>query len=251
MSPLTIVYAAMFYLATVVLLVGTARKLIQYAYAPAPLKIPTTPAPTTRTGVAGRLFREIVFFESLFKGSKWSWLFGWLFHFGLLIVLIRHLRYFTEPIWTIAVWVQDIGIYMGWAMVVGLLGLLGRRLFVDRMRYISSPSDYIMLALIIAIGVSGLLTKYVFHSDIVLLKAFVLGLMRFDWQPLPPDPMLLIHLSLVIVLMIIFPISKLLHGPGIFFSPSRNQVDNPREQRHVAPWAMAMERAESSDAGRP
>lgn len=250
MSPLTIIYAAMFYLATAVLVVGTARKLIQYARTPAPLKIPTTPAPTTRMGVVARLFREIVFFESLFKGSKWSWLFGWLFHFGLLIVLIRHLRYFTEPIWPIAVWVQDIGVYMGWVMLLGLLGLLGRRLFVDRIRYISSPSDYLMLALIIAIGVSGLLTKYVFHSDIVLFKTFVLGLLRFDWQPLPRDPMLLIHLSLVMALMIIFPISKLLHGPGILFSPSRNQIDNPREQRHVAPWAMAIESAESVEGGR-
>lgn len=250
MSPLTIIYAAMFYLAAVVLAVGTARKLIQYARTPAPLKIPTTPAPTTRMGVVARLFREIVFFESLFKGSKWSWLFGWLFHFGLLVVLIRHLRYFTEPVWPIAVWVQDIGVYMGWVMLLGLLGLLGRRLFVDRMRYISSPSDYLMLALIIAIGVSGALTKYALHSDIVQFKAFMLGLLRFDWQPLPPDPMLLIHLSLVIALMIIFPISKLLHGPGILFSPSRNQIDNPREQRHIAPWAMAIESAESVDGGR-
>jgi hypothetical protein len=37
--------------------------------------------------------------------------------------------------------------------------------------------------------------------------------------------------------MIIFPYSKLLHMPGLFFSPSRNQVDNPREKRHIAPWA--------------
>jgi hypothetical protein len=85
-----------------------------------------------------------------------------------------------------------------------------------------------------------LLTKYVFHSDIVAFKAFMLGLIRFDWQPIPEDPMLLLHLSLVIVLMLIFPISKLLHGPGILFSPTRNQVDNPREKRHVAPWAATM-----------
>jgi hypothetical protein len=39
--------------------------------------------------------------------------------------------------------------------------------------------------------------------------------------------------------MIIFPFSKLLHAPGVFFSPTRNQVDNPREQRHVVDWAVA------------
>ncbi len=237
MSAITIIYGVLFYLASAVLVIGVARKMVQYSRTPAPLKIPTTPAPTTRWGVAGRLFREIVFFESLFRGSKWSWLFGWLFHFGLLIVLIRHLRYFTEPAWGISVMLGDLGVYMGWVMVFGLLGLLARRFFVDRIRYISDPSDYLMLLLIIAIGVSGLLMKHVLHSDIVQLKEFIYGLMTLDWQPLPPDSILLVHLGLVIVLMLVFPISKLLHGPGIVFSPTRNQVDNPRERRHVAPWA--------------
>ena len=43
---------------------------------------------------------------------------------------------------------------------------------------------------------------------------------------------------LVIALMLVFPISKLLHAPGIFFSPTRNMVDNPRETRHVTAWAV-------------
>jgi nitrate reductase gamma subunit len=58
---------------------------------------------------------------------------------------------------------------------------------------------------------------------------------------LPADPLLLLHLLLVAVLMIIFPYSKLLHAPGLFFSPTRNQVDNPREKRHVAGWARRLE----------
>jgi hypothetical protein len=43
------------------------------------------------------------------------------------------------------------------------------------------------------------------------------------------------------MLMVVFPFSKLLHAPGIFFSPSRNQVDNPREKRHLAGWARKLE----------
>jgi len=42
-------------------------------------------------------------------------------------------------------------------------------------------------------------------------------------------------------LMLVFPVSKLLHAPGVFFSPSRNQVDDPREHRHLAPWAARLE----------
>ncbi len=246
MSALTVVYALLFYLATAVLVVGLARKIIQYARIPAPLKIPTTPAPTTKAGVAARMFREVAFFESLFKGSKWSWLFGWMFHFGLLVVLIRHLRYFTDPVWTVAALLADIGLYMGFVMLAGLIGLLARRSLVDRLRYISAPSDYLMLILLIAIAGSGLLMKYYFHTDIVAFKAFMLGVMYFDWKPLPADFMLLVHLSLVIVLMLIFPFSKLLHAPGVFFSPTRNQVDDPREHRHVAPWAAEMDATRAS-----
>jgi hypothetical protein len=39
----------------------------------------------------------------------------------------------------------------------------------------------------------------------------------------------------------VFPMSKLLHGVAIFFSPTRNQVDDPRERRHLAPWAARLE----------
>ena len=46
-------------------------------------------------------------------------------------------------------------------------------------------------------------------------------------------------LFLVAALMAIFPISKLMHAPGLFFSPALNQVDNPREARHVTAWAAA------------
>lgn len=242
MSALTIFYAALFYVATLVLVVGTGAKIRSYARTPAPLKIPTTPAPTTSGGVGLRMAREVVFFESLFRASKWTWIFGWTFHAALLLVLLRHLRYFQQPVWAPIALIQPFGTYAGFAMVAGLAGLWARRWFVDRVRYISTPSDHLMLALLLAIGLSGLGVRFVAHTDIVALKAFVLGLMRFDWQALPTDPVLLMHLTLVALLMLIFPISKLLHAPGLFFSPTRNQSDNAREQRHVASWTTAPEK---------
>ena len=237
MTLLTILFALLFYVATALLVGGVGYKIYVYSRTPAPLKIPTTPAPVTQSGVALRLAREVVFFQSLFKSSKWTWLFGWLFHFALLLVVLRHLRYFTEPVWAPIVLIQPLGTYAGFAMVAGLAGLWARRFFVDRVRYISTPSDHLMLLLLIAIGLTGLGMRFVAHTDIVAVKAFMLGLLRFDWQPLPADPVLLVHLFLVAALMAIFPISKLLHAPGLFFSPALNQVDNPREARHVTAWA--------------
>ena len=242
MSLLTIIYALLFYVATAVLVLGVARKIRSYAKTPAPLKIPTTPAPTTAAGVRWRMTREVVLFESLFKASKWTWIFGWLFHVTLLLVTLRHLRYFQEPVWLPVALVQPFGMYAGFAMVAALAGLWARRWLVDRVRYISTPSDHLMLVLLLAIGLSGLAMRFVAHTDIVALKAFVLGLMRFDWQPLPSDLLLLVHLALVALLMIIFPISKLLHAPGLFFSPTRNQADNAREVRHISAWAAALDK---------
>ena len=242
MSPLTVLFAALFYVATALLLAGLGRKLVDYARTPAPLKIPTTPAPLSSTGVGLRVAREVLFFESLFRSSKWTWLFGWAFHATLLLVLLRHLRYFQQPVWLPVVWVQPFGTYAGFAMVGALGGLWARRFLVDRVRYISTPSDHLMLALLLAIGFTGLGMRFVAPTDIVAVKTFMLGLVRFDLQPLPADPALLLHLALVALLMIVFPISKLLHAPGLFFSPTRNQADTSREARHVASWAAALDK---------
>lgn len=242
MTSLTVIYTGLFYFAAIVFFGGVAFRIYEYSRTPAPLLIPTTPAPTTNAGVAMRMAREVVLFESLFKSNKWIWLFGWLFHVGLALVLLRHIRYFQEPVWFWVEFLQPFGKYASFMMIAGLAGLWARRFLVDRVRYISTPSDHLMLALLIAIGMSGMSLTFVAHTDIVALKAFALGLLTFDWQPLPVDGALLIHLALVALLMIIFPVSKLLHAPGVFFSPTRNQKDNPREVRHIAPWAAAIER---------
>jgi len=241
---LGIIYAVLAYFATAVLVIGLLYRIRLYARTPAPLKIPTTPAPVTRPGVVMRMAKEVVFFGSLFKANKWTWLFGWVFHAALLLVVLRHLRFFTEPVWFWVMWVQPYGLYAGFAMLAGLAALWVRRFAVERIRYISGASDHLMLLLLIGIAATGLMMKYVSRTDIVSVKAFVLGLIYFDWQPIPADAVLLIHLGMVLALMIIFPFSKLLHAPGVFFSPGRNQVDNPREKRHLAPWAAAL------DAGR-
>ena len=241
MTALTIVYGLLFYLATVVLVAGLAIKIVQYARTPAPFKIPTTPAPLTRGGAALRVTREVVFFESLYRANKWTWLFGAMFHAALALALLRHLRYVLDPVWIWVVALQPFGKYAGFAMVLGLAGLWARRLLVERVRYISQPSDHLMLALLLAIGISGLAMTYVARTDIVAVKAFMLGLIYVDWRPLPADPVLLIHLGLVAVLMIVFPFSKLLHAPGLFFSPTRVQPDDPRERRHLARWAAPLD----------
>ncbi len=253
MSALSIIYVILFYVAMIILVVGITNKLLQYKRVPAPLKIAVTPAPLTRTGVVYRFFTEVVLFNSLFRATKWTWIFGFIFHVSLLLAFFRHLRYVISPdslMWPLVnnLVVQSFGHYAGFAMVFGLLGLLGRRIFVDRVRYISSPSDYLMLILIMGIAISGLMMVYVARTDIVQLKAFIMGLFLFDWQNLPGDIILLAHLTMVLFLAMIVPISKLLHAPGLFMSPTRYQIDNPREKRHLSPWGAEIEAKDGRNA---
>jgi nitrate reductase gamma subunit len=185
--------------------------------------------------------REVVFFESLFKSNLWIWGLGMMFHASLALVIMRHLRYFTEPVWGWVALIQPFGMYAGITMLLGLGGLWGRRLFVERIRYISTPSDHLMLLLLMGIAASGLMMKFVMHTDVIAVKGYFLGLMHLNVQALPADLLLFVHLSLVAALLIVFPFSKLLHAPGVFFSPTRNQTDNPREQRHLSAWAAKLE----------
>jgi nitrate reductase gamma subunit len=238
---MSVIFAILFYLATLVFVVGLLSRINLYARTPAPLKIPTTPAPTTTSGVVFRLTREVVFFESLFKANLWTWAMGWLFHASMALVVLRHLRYFTDPVWGWIAFIQPFGVYAGITMLLGLCGLWVRRLFVERIRYISTPSDHLWLVLLIIIAISGLMMQFVSHTDVVAVKSYFLGLMHFSIGTLPADAPLMLHLFLVFALLALFPLSKLLHAPGVFFSPTRNQTDNPREHRHLSAWGSKME----------
>lgn len=240
MALLTGVYAFLFYSASLVLVCGLAAKVVQYARTPAPLKIPTTPAPTTQGGVVLRMARELVLFESLFRANKWTWAVGWGLHLAMVLIALRHLRYFMSPVPALVQFIQPLGIYAGFLLLLGLAGLWARRMLVDRVRYCSAPSDHLLLGLLALLAVSGLSMTLLAEPDIGAVKLFFLGLYTFQFARLPADPLLLLHLSLAAGLILVFPFSKLLHAPGLFFSPTRNQVDDAREQRHVTPWASRL-----------
>ena len=74
-----ILYAILFWTATIVLILGVANKILIYKRIPAPLKIPTTPAPVTQQGVILRMIQEVFLFKSLFRADKLLWSLGMLF----------------------------------------------------------------------------------------------------------------------------------------------------------------------------
>ena len=67
------------------------------------------------------------------------------------------------------------------------------------------------------------------HTDVIMVKDFASGLVTFNWSNMPTEIHFIIHLLLVFVLLAIFPISKLLHVPGVFFSVGGTPADLMRQ----------------------
>ncbi len=265
------------YLALVVFCLGLIGRVVKWGRSPVPFSIPTVhgqqkslpwikasaiDSPVTTAGVVARLALEVLFFRSLFKNvkaelgegrrltftwEKWLWLAGLLFHWSFLVVIFRHLRFFTEPVPAV---VHSLGSLDGFFQVglqaffitdliilATVLYLLLRRVCIPQMRYISLPADYFPLFVIFGIALSGISMRYFFKVDIAAVKKLAMGLVTF--KPVLPEGIgviFYIHLFLVCVLFAYFPFSKLMHMAGIFMAPTRNLANDSRARRHVNPW---------------
>jgi nitrate reductase gamma subunit len=165
----------------------------------------------------------------------------------LLIVLIRHLRLLLEPVPALVVLTQQIDgflqiglpvLFMSSAgFTLGLLYLALRRLADPGVRYLSLAADYFPLFLLLGIAVTGILMRHYVKTDVVAIKALMVGLATFHPEaPAAPSPLFLMHLTMVSALLAYFPASKLMHMPGVFMSPTRNLANSNRWERHVNPW---------------
>ncbi|MDR2488443.1 MAG: sulfate reduction electron transfer complex DsrMKJOP subunit DsrM [Desulfovibrio sp.] len=263
--------------AILVFLSGVVWRIKNWGNSPVPFRIPTTggqqrsldwikPArldsPFSRAATAWRMLLEVLLFRSLFRNtkaefkdgsrlvywsSKWLWLFALVFHYCFLTIAVRHLRFFTEPVpFGVGLLetldgLMQIGVprfYMTDALIVAaLLFLLCRRLFDQKIRYISLPGDYFPLFLLLLLVGSGICMRYLGKADIASVKAFTMGLATF--APISPaglPSIFFIHLLSVTTLLMYFPFSKLMHMGGVFLSPTRNQPNNSRAVRHENPW---------------
>lgn len=265
------------YLAFAIFIVGVSWRILDWAKIPVPFRIPTTcgqgkslpwikndyvESPHTTFGVIIRMFLEVVLFRSLFRNtkaelrdgaklafasSKWLWLAGILFHYAFLTIVLRHLRFFLEPVPSFVDAISHLdGFFeilvptlfltdLAFLAAVGYLFL--RRIVIPQMRYLSLPADYFALFLILGIGISGVLMRQLIKVDLLKVKELATGLSSF--QPAVPDGIgviFYVHLFLVCVLLAYFPFSKLMHMGGVFLSPTRNLANNNRMQRYENPW---------------
>ena len=219
--------------------------------------------PSTTWGVVKRMVLEVFLFRSLFRNteaevrvegpriiyysSKWLWVFALMFHYCFLLVFVRHFRFFTEPVPAPITWLEmldgmmQIGaprLYLtGVFLLLALLFLLGRRMVNERLRYLSLANDYFPLFLIIGLVGTGICLRYFDKTDIAGVKVLTMGLVHFSpTVPAGINQLFFVHLTFLSVLLMYFPFSKLMHMPGVFFSPTRNMANNSRAVRHINPW---------------
>lgn len=264
------------YVAFVVFVVGIVYRVIKWACSPVPFRIPTSCGqqkslpwikdskldnPSNMLGVLGRMALEVFLFRSLFRntktdlkdnrliysGDKWLWAAGLLFHYSFLVIILRHFRFFTEPVAPFVTILQDLDgffelnipvFYLSDAAILAAVTYLFlRRVVIPQVKYISLPADYFPLLLILGIAGSGVLMRHFFKVDLVGVKELAMGIITL--HPSVPEgigTIFYVHLFLVCSLLAYFPFSKLLHMPGIFMSPTRNLANNNRMVRHINPW---------------
>lgn len=214
------------YLGITVFLGGVIYRFWVWLKTPVPLRIVLTPAPKTTLGVGKRLAGDILLFPPLFQADRLLWILGWSFHFLLLLVIFRHLRFFFYPVPSWIETMQAPGLYAGYFLPLPLAGLLIRRLITERGLYLSIGGDYFALLLLLAISLSGLLLAKFFRVYLVDVKAMIIGLMHFQPVPFSSPWLFTLHFLLVFILIIYFPFSKLMHSGGIFLSSTHNQRAN-------------------------
>ncbi len=265
------------YAAIAVFLIGVACRVVRWALSPVPFRITTTcgqqkslswikpgwlESPYSTLGVIARMALEVLLFRSLFRNTKaelrngpklifgenkFLWLGAMAFHWSFLIIFLRHLRFFMEPVPAFVVALQNVDgffqigipiLYMtDLVILVALSYLLSRRLLDSRMRYISLFTDYFALLLLLGIAISGILMRYFTRMNIMEIKQLALGLATLS--PVVPagvGPLFFVHLLMLSTFIAYFPFSKLMHMTGVFLSPTRNLANNNRMKRHINPW---------------
>jgi len=229
-------------------------------------------------GVVIRMMFEVLTFRSLFRNTrleyrrvdgapkidyeweKWLWIADLVFHYAFLVIFLRHFRFFMEPVPGFVTLLDSLdgfmqmgaaplngfglpGVYLtDMLLMAAVTWLFLRRVIYPQIRYISLPADYFPLFLILALGFTGMLMRYLIRVDITKVKELALGLFKFS--PTAPEGIgviFYIHLFIICVLIAYFPFSKLMHFAGVFLSPTRNLANNSRFVRHVNPWSYPVE----------
>jgi len=213
------------YIAAAIFLVGTCLRVAGWLRVPVPFPLTLFPAANTNPGRMLAMGREILFFDSLRRGDRWLWLWSWLMHVSLVFVIIGHIAgiyYLTKQFTLIGFSAEAstslsvlLGTVFGAVFFIALLVLFYRRITIPEVKRLSDPADYFDLGLLSAIVVTGMYMRLASNVDLPAVRAYMAGLLTLHPVPIPQDWRFISHFTLVNILLLYFPFSKLIHMAGI------------------------------------
>jgi len=224
------------YLAMIVLLGGVAYQVSRWRRKkPATVHLSLFPRPQGKLGRLIDALIDMFTLKGLFKVNKLLWAGGFIMHVGLLLLILGHIRTVTDFtfLWNWLDWGPEethvfsavAGLIAAVLFTIPLFYLLGRR-WSGSVKILSTPEDFLILFLLMGIAFTGSHMRFLRPDlDQEAMRQFMQGLYTFSWKPFPgtegtgsTGPAFLWHFTMVQLLMIYFPFSKLMHTIGGIFN---------------------------------
>jgi nitrate reductase gamma subunit len=213
------------YIAAGVFIVGMAWRIGSWLKVPVPFQLTLFPAPSSTAGRVIAVGEELLLFKSLRRGDKGLWLWAWLMHVSLAMIIVGHIvgiYFLTHQFTMIGLSPADssrlsalLGIIAGGVFFVSLLVLFYRRTAIPEVKRLSDPADYFDIMLLLAIVVSGMHMRVTsIEVDLSAIRTYLGALLAFRPIPIPHQWVFVSHYFLVNVLLLYFPFSKLIHLAG-------------------------------------
>ena len=156
------------------------------------------------SGIIAETLLDIILFRRLFRTNKLLWAASWTFHACLLLVVLRHLRYFMYPVPGVIISVQPAGLYAGYVLPFSLLLILIMRITILKDRYVSFYNYYLITVLFL-ISSTGVLMETSLRTNLVDIKAYILGIVSFAPGSAPGSFLFIVHFILVLLLISSLP----------------------------------------------
>ncbi len=210
------------YAAVSVFLLGAGWQIGRWLTRPVPFALTLAGGDTGIAGQLAAVARESLLFSSLWRGDRRLWLTGWLMHGSLALILAGHLvgiaclgRQFcwlgVSPETSLRCSLL-VGVAAGLVFMACLAALAFRRWTIPELRYLSGPSDYLVLTLLLGVAATGLLLRSTTtQADLAEVRSHIGGLLILRPEPSRLSALFLLHLDMVGLLLIAFPFSKLIH----------------------------------------
>ena len=181
-------------------------------------------------GASARAFAgaavDIVLLRRLLMVNPALWIGEWVFHASLAVIIVRHLRYFLNPVPAWVVRAQTPGWIAGFLLPAALLYILALRLLTGREKF-SSKANLLMLLDVLAIAATGLLLSTRYPVDLLAVKLFALGTVTFNPSAPPQSALFVVHLGLALALILYVP-SHVFSAPLVMLDARRRDLERRR-----------------------